>query len=32
MKLSLHRYVAFIGNRYPNGIGKLTALPQPSNF
>jgi len=32
MKLSLHRYVAFIGNRYPNGIAKLSALPQPSNF
>ena len=32
MKLSLHRYVAFIGNRYPNGIAKLSALPQPANF
>ena len=32
MKLSLHRYVAFIGNRYPNGIAKLTAMPQPTNF
>ena len=32
MNLSLHRYVAFIGTRYPNSIAKLSALPQPANF
>ena len=32
LTLSLHRYVAFIPQRYPSGIGRLTAMPQPSNF
>jgi hypothetical protein len=32
MRISLHRYVAAILNRYPNGIGALTGLTQPSNF
>ena len=32
LRLSLHRYVAFIPHRYPNGIGRLSALPQPSNY
>ena len=31
-RLSYHRYVAFIGNRYPTGIGRLTGLTQPANF
>ena len=30
--LSLHRYVAFIGNRYPSGIGRISGLPAPANF
>ncbi len=32
MRLSMHRYVAFIGSRYPSAIAKLSALPAPSNF
>lgn len=32
VRLSLHRYVAFVGNRYPSGIGAVTALPPPANF
>lgn len=32
MRLSMHRYVAFVPQRYPAGIGLLTGLPQPTNF
>ena len=32
LRLSLHRYVAFIPQRYPTGIGRLSALPQPANY
>ena len=32
MRISLHKYVAAILNRYPSGVGVLTAVPQPSGF
>ena len=32
VRIQLHRYVAFIPDRYPNGIGVLTAIPAPANF
>ena len=32
LRISLHRYVAFIPQRYPSGIGRLSALPQPTNY
>ena len=31
-RLSCHRYVAFIGNRYPTGIGRVASIPAPSGF
>lgn len=32
VRLQLHRYVAFIGNRYPSGICAVTSIPQPTGF
>jgi len=32
VRLSMHRYVAFIGNRYPAGSSALYGLTQPSGF
>jgi hypothetical protein len=32
VRISLHRYVAFTPDRFPNGIGILSALPAPTNF
>ena len=32
VRISLHRYVAFTPDRFPNGIGILSALPAPANF
>ncbi len=32
IRLSLHRYVAFVSARYPAGIGVVTNIPAPSNF
>jgi Phage capsid family len=32
VRISLHKYVAFVPQRYPNGIGVLTALPQPTGY
>jgi hypothetical protein len=32
IRLSYHRYVAFVPTRYPAGIGVVTAVPQPTGF
>jgi HK97 family phage major capsid protein len=32
MRLSLHKYVAFVATRYPSAIGQVSALAQPSGF
>lgn len=32
VRISLHRYVAFTPDRFPNGIGILSAIPAPANF
>lgn len=32
IRLSLHRYVAFVGARYPAGIGIVQNLPAPAGF
>jgi hypothetical protein len=32
VRISLHQYVAFTPDRYPAGIGVLTAIPAPTNF
>jgi HK97 family phage major capsid protein len=32
VRLSLHKYAAFIPHRYPSAIGKVTGMPQPSGF
>lgn len=32
IRVSYHKYVAFVGSRYPTGIARLSGLPQPSNF
>ena len=31
-RIQLRRYVAFVGNRYPSGIGVINNIPQPSGF
>lgn len=31
-RLQYRRYVAFVGNRYPSGIGVVTSIPQPNGF
>jgi HK97 family phage major capsid protein len=32
MRISLHRYVAFISDRYPQGIARVTSVPAPASF
>ena len=32
IRLSLHRYVAWVPQRYPAGIGVVTNIPAPSNY
>jgi hypothetical protein len=32
VRLSLHKYVAFVATRYPSSIGQVSALAQPSGF
>ena len=32
IRLSLHRYVAWVPHRYPAGLGAVTSLPAPSGF
>ena len=32
IRLSLHRYAAFVPHRYPNGISVVTGIPAPAGF
>jgi HK97 family phage major capsid protein len=32
VRLSLHKYVAFVGNLFTSGVAKVTAIPQPTNY
>ena len=32
VRLSYHRYVAFVGNLYTSAIARVTAIPPPTNF
>ena len=32
VRLMLHRYAAFVGNLYTSAFGRVTSIPQPTNF
>ena len=32
VRLLLHRYVAFVGNLYTSAYGRVTSIPQPTNY
>ena len=32
VRLSLHRYVAFVGNLYTSAYGRVTSIPQPTSY
>jgi hypothetical protein len=32
IRLRLHKYVAFVGNRFSSGLAVITNCPQPANY
>lgn len=32
VRVSLHRYAAFVGNVYTSALGRVTSIPQPTNY